>query len=248
MKHFRPTRLHSFIVALILLTLACSSATPEPQVTDTPLPPPTHTPRPTATPRPTQTPNLAATEQYEEFGALLDSFLEAGYIDSTDGEIKELDTFNESWPQINWYQWWPVSETFGDFVFKGHFEWSTASATPEDSGCGIVFGVQENNDHYGVFLTHNRILFLMNRGTYSYEVGKTRGSGRVNFTNPAESDFAIAVKGQSAFVVVDDVATEYTLSADQTTKGQFAYSLLSGTNKEYGTRCEMSDLMLWQAR
>jgi hypothetical protein len=85
----------------------------------------------------------------------------------------------------------------------------------------------------------------MKRGSGVYQVGKTRGSGRANFDNPAEADFAIAVKGKSAFVSVDGEVTEYTLSADQTTKGEYGVTLLSGTNSDYGTRCEMTDVMFW---
>jgi len=237
------------IVVLLVSALACSGGgAVVPESTETPLPTSTNTPKPTATPRPTKTPNLVATRQHEEFQSLLQTFEENGYIESTDGSIVELDPFKESWAQINWYQWWTLTETDGDFVFEGHLEWTTASSTPEDSGCGIVFGVQDNNDHYAVFLANSRIVFLMARGTYSYEVGKTQGSGRANFDNPAEADFAVAAKGQSAYVSVNGDVTQYTLSADQTTEGDIGLSLLSGTNRDYGTRCEMTDMMLWRAK
>ncbi|GAB4504577.1 MAG: hypothetical protein Fur0043_15710 [Anaerolineales bacterium] len=109
----------------------------------------------------------------------------------------------------------------------------------------MVFGIQDNDDHYAAFLDKSRILFLMSRGPSVYLVGKTRGSGRVNFGNPAEADFAIAVKGQKAYVSVDGDVTEYTLSVDQPSSGRFGLTLLSGTNSGYGTRCEMTDLILW---
>lgn len=67
----------------------------------------------------------------------------------------------------------------------------------------------------------------------------------MNFSNPAEADFALAVKGKSAYVSVDGEVTEYTLSADQGTDGDFALTLLSGTNSGYGTRCEMTDMFLF---
>ena len=88
----------------------------------------------------------------------------------------------------------------------------------------------------------------MSRGANVYEVGKTRGSGRVNFGNPAEADFALAVKGKSAYVSVDGDVTEYTLSQDQSTSGGFALTLLSGTNSGYGTRCEMTDMFLFRPK
>jgi hypothetical protein len=235
------------ILLLLATTVACAGATPEVLPTDTPAATPTHTAKPTFTPRPTKTPNVAATEQYTEFEALIAEFAELGYIGTTQGTIREFDPFSESWAQINWYIWWPVTRTTGDFVFKGHVEWTSAAENPEDSGCGVVFGAQENEDHYSVFLTNNRILFLMARGTYAYEVGKTSGSGRTDFENPAAADFAVAVREKKSFVLVNGEVTEYTLSADQTTNGEFALSLLSGTNRDYGTRCEMSEMMMWRA-
>ena len=172
----------------------------------------------------------------------------AHYVSTTEGDIYSIDPFKEEWAQIGWYQWWPFNDNISDFVFKAHFNWSTASDTPDESGCGFVFGIQENGDHYSVFLDKSRILFMMKRGTYAYMVGKTRGPGRTNFGNPAEADFVLSVKGQSAFVSVDGEVTEYTLSADQTSAGDYGLTLLSGTNSGYGTRCEMNDILMWTAK
>ena len=244
------------MIMLFNLMAACSpAATSVPTVvstataTVTPVPPtPTKTAKPTSTPRPTATPNVAATQQIEDFNTTLKSFKDKGYIASTDGEIAHFDDFNQDWAQLGWYQYWPQQDTKTDFVFKGHLSWSAASDTPEISGCGIVFGLQENQDHYGVFIDKSRILFLMGRGSKVYNVGKTSGSGRLNYGDPAEADLIIAVKGQTAYVSVDGDVTQYTLSQDQTTKGAFALSVLSGTNKDYGTNCKMTDMLLWTAK
>jgi len=88
----------------------------------------------------------------------------------------------------------------------------------------------------------------MGRGSHVYNVGKTRGSGCLNFCDPAESDIIVSVKEQSSYVSVDGDVTEYTLSQDQTTKGAFALSVLSGMNKDYGTRCGMTHMILWTAK
>lgn len=242
---------HAFL-ALVLASLACSmgaspepTETPEPVATNTPQPTPTRTPRPTATSEPTATPDVAATQRVDDFQVLLQTFEENGYIETSEGKISDMPPFEEEWAQIGWYRWWPYDDVSSDFVFKAHFNWSTAIATSDVSGCGFIFGIQENDDHYVVFLDRSRILFLMKRGSGVYQVGKTRGSGRANFENPAEADFAIAVKGQSAFVSVDGEVTQYTLSVDQTTRGDYGVTLLSGTNSDYGTRCEMTDVMFW---
>jgi len=244
----------SVVLVLAFVALACSgqaAPTPTPTVppaTNTPEATATSTPKPTATPKPSATPNVAATQQIEDFNAILQDFMDKGYVTTTEGKIVELDTFEQDWAQLGWYQWWPQQDVTTDFVFKGHMSWSAASNTPEISGCGVIFGLQSNDDHYGVFIDKGRILFLMGRGSNVYNVGKTRGSGRLNFSNPAEADVIVAVKGQSTFVSVDGDVTEYTLSQDQTTKGSFALSLLSGTNKDYGTHCEMTEMLLWTAK
>jgi hypothetical protein len=240
------------MIFLFNLMAACSQATPivpTEAATVAPVPAtPTNTPKPTSTPRPTATPNVAATQQIEDFNSTLQSFMDQGYVAGSEGDIAQFDDFSQDWAQLGWYQWSPLEDVQSDFVFKGHISWSTASATPEISGCGITFGLQENQDHYAVFIDKSRILFLMGRGANVYNVGKTRGSGHLNFGSPAEADLVVSVKGQSAYVSVDGDVTEYTLSADQTTRGVFALSVLSGTNKDYGTRCEMTDILLWTAK
>jgi hypothetical protein len=247
----QPNRFVYALLVLVITISACSTTTPAtptvPAATDTPLPSatPTNTAKPTSTPRPTATPDIIATQKVDDFQNLLDSFVELGHIETTEGKITELSPFEEEWAQLGWYRWWPYDDVNSDFVFKAHFNWSTAMATNDESGCGFIFGIQENGDHYSVFLDKSRILFLMKRASKVYLVGKTRGSGRANFGNPAEADFAMAVKGQSAFVSVDGEVTEYTLSVDQSSRGEFGATLLSGTNRDYGTRCEMTDVMFW---
>ena len=243
-----------FLFSLLLaVSIACSTAAPAavPTATASPAPPTptaTSTPKPTSTPRPTATPDFAATQEMDARLELLQTYVEAGYISSTVGEFERIDDFHEEWPQLNWYQWWPLHQTttnYGDLVFKAHFAWQTAVRTSDLSGCGIVFGVQPNGDHYAVFIDKARIAFLMNRGGTAYQVGKTSGSGRLSIAEPAEADIAVIINGASAYVLVDGVPTKYTLSADQPSSGEFALSLLSGTNKDFGTRCDITDAYIW---
>lgn len=252
MKRISP--ILSAVMILAFVTMACSqtaaptaTATAVPP-TNTPEPTATNTPKPTKTPKPTATPDVAATQVIEDFNATLQDQMDNGYVTTMDGKITQVDDFEQAWAQLGWYQWWPQDDVMNDFVFKSHISWSAASNTPEVSGCGIIFGLQDNDDHYAVFIDKGRILFLMGRGSNIYNVGKTSGSGRLNYGNPAEADLIVTIKGQMAYVSVDGDVTTYTLSADQTSRGTFALSVLSGTNKDYGTRCEMTDSILWVAK
>ena len=81
-------------------------------------------------------------------------------------------------------------------------------------------------------------------------MGATRGTGRVNFGNPFdqpdEADLTLIVKGAYAYVLVDnEVAGEYTLSQSKALQGSVSLALLSSTIKDFGTRCEITNLHVW---
>ena len=255
--HRKPLHtLMSFILVLIVVSLACSTSraapvptnTPEPAATETPSPTATQTPRPSPTLRPTKTPNLAATERAEALDAEVKAYFEKGYLATTDGRFRELDDFSYDWAQLGWYNWLPIQDGVSDFYLSAHFEWDSAFKNSDISGCGFIFGLQPNDDHYAVFLDRQKIFFLItdNRVGFSKPVGPTRGTGIVKFEYPAEADFTLIVKDAYAYVLVDGkVSAEYTLAQSRSSKGGIGLTVLSGTNKDYGTRCEMTNLHLW---
>jgi hypothetical protein len=246
----------SFILAFIVFSLACSTfqATPaptntaEPTATETITPTATQTPRPSPTPRPTKTPNFAVTKRGEELNAEAKGYFDKGYLSTTEGRFRELDDFNYDWAQLGWYRHFLVQEGVSDFFLSAHFQWDSAYKNSNTSGCGFVFGIQENDDHYAVFLDRQKVLFLItdSRVGFSRTVGPTRGNGVVKFDYPAEADFTLIVKDAYAYVLVNgEVAAEYTLAQSRSSKGALGLTVLSGTNKDYGTRCEMTNLHLW---
>lgn len=203
----------------------------------------------TRTPRPTPTPNLAATQQIEEWGSEVQTYFDAGYLNTTDGSFLKLDDYDVSWARLTSYHWEPLVYSASDFFMSAHFKWSSAYRQADTSGCGFVFATQPNYDQYAVFLDRFKVLFVETEYYYS-SIGTTRGTGRVNFDNPfdqpAEADFTLIVNGAYAYVLVNnEVVGEYTLSQSKILHGKLGLSVLSGTNKDFGTRCEMTNLHLW---
>jgi hypothetical protein len=255
--HRKPLHtLMSFIFVLIVISLACSTSqaasvptnTPEPAATETPSPTATQTPRPSPTLRPTKTPNLAATERAEALDEEVKAYFEKGYLATTDGRFRELDDFSYDWAQLGWYNWLPIQDGVSDFYLSAHFQWDSAFKNSDISGCGFIFGLQPNDDHYAVFLDRQKVFFLItdNRVGFSKPVAPTRGTGIVKFDYPAQADFTLIVKDAYAYVLVDGkVSAEYTLAQSRSSKGGVGLTVLSGTNKDYGTRCEMTNLHLW---
>lgn len=251
----------SILLSLIFLVSACA---PQklPDATSTSVPArtivptatdqltPTKTMVPTNTPRPTATPNLAATQKYDGFNREIQSYYDSGYVARTNGDIEEFDDFAVEWAQLGWYQWYPLGREVSKFAMTAHFKWTSASKNADESGCGFAFDIQPDNGHYAVFLDRSKIIFLdadSSYGSYARSVGKTSGSGRVKFDNPAEADFTLIVNGIDAYVLVNnELIGKYTLSKSRVLQGDVGLTVLSGTNKDYGTRCEMTDIHLFE--
>jgi hypothetical protein len=225
------------------------TSTPQPTATKTLVP--TKTPTPTQTPLPSRTPNLTATQRIGNYTAETQKYFDLGYITTTNGRYVRFEDFNEEWAQLRWYSYWTQKEKASDFFMSAHFKWSSAYRNADVSGCGFVFAIQENGDHFAVFLDRCLIRFLnADKSTYTRRVGVTRGTGLVNFNNPAdqpvEADFTVIVNGTYVYVLVDgEVVGEYSLPQNRILEGNLGLSLLSGTNKDYGTRCEMTNIHAW---
>src|SRR5688572_12644242 len=255
MQPKKPSSLLLFTFLLMIVSIGCSTSVLEPTFTNTPratatsMLTPTQTPTATLTPRPTKTPNLAATQRSEELNDEVQEYYDMGILSTTDGNFLELDDFSIQWAQLGWYHWRPLVYSATDFVMSAHFKWKSAYRSADISGCGFVFGIQPNDDPYAVFLDRAKVFFV-ETGYYYSPIGTTRGTGRVNFDNPfdhpVEADFTLIVKDAYAYVLVDrEVVGEYTLSQSKILKGRVGLALLSGTNKDFGTRCEMTNLHLW---
>lgn len=257
MKIQKSTVLMPLVCVVSLVLSACGAlateaptSTPQPTATKTLVPTATFTP--TATPRPTRTPNVAATQRFEGYNAETQNYFDLGYLSTTEGKFIEYDDYFDEWAQLGWYQWAILDDRASDFFLSAHLKWSSAYRNADISGCGFVFAIQENGDHYAVFLDRSKILFLEADSAYSYSrfVGLTRGTGRVNFDNPAdqpvEADLTVIVNDAYTYVLVDgEVIGEYTLSQSKILNGNLGLTLLSGTNKDFGTRCEMTNLHAW---
>ncbi|HAV78817.1 MAG TPA: hypothetical protein DCX53_15815 [Anaerolineae bacterium] len=244
-----------FMVSVVLSACSFSASELTPVSSDTPAPTatitntPTNTPRPSPTPRPTKTPDLAATQKYNEFNAEAQKYFDLGYLSTGDGRFQEFEDFYYEWAQLGWYQPFIITQNAEDFYISAHFSWESAFRNADDSGCGFAFAIN-NGGHYSVFLDRTKIVFLdadASYGSYALSVGRTRGSGRVKFENPAEADFTLIINDAYAYVLVDgEVIGEYTLSQSRNLRGDIALTVLSGTNKDYGTRCEMTNIRMFR--
>lgn len=253
-----------FFVLITLLLISCAQAQPIPTSTSTlqPSATATITRPPSFTPRPTQTPYLTGTARailaktetqiyFDKWKEETQRYYDLGYLTSIDGSYRKYANFSEEWAQLRWYRWWPLNDVARNFYMSAHFKWSSAYRNADVSGCGFAFAIQENGDHFAVFLDRAKIRFLSaDQSTYTHRLGVTRGTGVVNFNNPAdqpaEANFTVIVRDTYVYVLVDDeVVGEYSLPQSRLLQGNLGLTLLSGTNKDFGTRCEMTNVRAW---
>ena len=245
------------IISILILGMmaACQSltpvATPTPTATFTATSSPTSTPspRPTATFSPfikilpTNTPNATETEAYNSMAAVANAFYEQGYIPSPRGIYSQIDDYVDTWAQIDWYQWTNTPSSPKDFVLTAHMAWQSASKTPNPSGCGITFRIQPNKEHY--------IIFVLSTGyiRFGMRTDKWIDGGFKYYGQPAATgvaDFAMTVVGSRVDVFINDKhINTYTGFQGKMLDGKLGYTVLSGTNTGYGTRCAITQGNLW---
>jgi hypothetical protein len=254
------------ILGIVLATPAQACGTPGSADAATPAPvlltatatktvAPTATRQPTSTPLPSATPDIAATQEIEDAQANIRRYVDQGYLPDGAGAFYPLPDFREELAEINYFDYGDTGyyDPVLDFAVWGDVNWSSAATVhyPEDSGCGFGFRLRDNGDGYTIALANERILFLScNEALWGNEcpvLGKTSGTGKVAFDNPAQARLELVVSRGQAYVMVDnEFIGEYTLYQDRLIEpGYLAYSIISGTNKDYGTRCEITNAGLW---
>jgi hypothetical protein len=254
------TRTPYFVAVLLtiasLLLSSCAALAPaQPTPTNAPVLPsntpkptataiPTSTVTPTITPTPTVTPNATATQQVEQFAAKVKQYHDAGYVSTTDGSYDYLGDISYSWAEIGYYNWHKTKFSPTDFIIKSEVTWNSASAAADSSGCGFVFRIQSNQDHYMFYLSLKGYVEAAtnvgNRwnplGRGSFGIAAQRGTATVT----------LIVEGSTFRALVDDkLVKAFTGLAGKLTTGDLAYTVLSGTNKGYGTSCDFKNTELW---
>jgi hypothetical protein len=255
-----------FLVILGVISLACGISI---NMGETPAvaPPPTQlqqqpvAPLPAIPPQPTiavpPTPNVpqptvgsepSNSEVPADFQQLVERYYNKGYLSSTKGEYHPLDDFSKDWAQINNYDLYETGYYPENFMVTAHFEWQSAIRYPDPSGCGFGFH-RQGDDHY-LFFVDRETVWL---GTWDdsssrfTRIGPTSGDNWVGLGNPGKGDMALIVNQKKAYVVVNnDFKGSYTLDTDWLIgSGELDYTVVSGTNKDYGTRCTMTKVHLW---
>ena len=172
---------------------------------------------------------------------------ESGLLTRTKGKIINLPDFEKEWAQINWYTFRRTGQSPADFIVRADASWESASdkANWWDSGCGFVFREKDVDNHYLAYLDMNGFAHLDR-----VRNGSGTHLGRSNISYPLEkpadsANIMLAAEGNNIYFFVDGYLMLFRQDMSFS-EGDLSVTLLSGTNKDFGTRCQMTNIELWE--
>jgi len=187
----------------------------------------------------------AATVQAQPMFDLIQGLYSDGYLSRTDGTYFTIPDYDQSWAQINWYQWYYTGFSPTDFVIKADASWDSASTTANwwNSGCGFVFREDEVENHYLAYLALNgRVYFYRSVNNVYAPLGSSY-YGKLS-THEGHAQIMLVVEGINITFFVDGEKV-HTRQDQGLASGNLDLTLLSGINTGFGTRCRMVNIELW---
>ena len=187
-----------------------------------------------------------ATTQAQSLSDTVMQLAAEGYLTRTAGRYYQLDDFSEDWAQLDWYQWWPTGHSPDDFVIRADTLWQSASTTANwfSSGCGFVFREQDYDDHYLMYLGLDGLVTMARVRNGNGSLVGQESYGRVDTPNGSAQVMLVAEK--NTFIYFVNGKRVLTRQDAGLETGTLNLTLLSGTNKSYGTRCTMTNIELWE--
>lgn len=183
-------------------------------------------------------------EADEAFHDLLSELHEDRVVSDISGDYTYYGDYEDEWAQIDYYQW-VTFEQSNRFVLSANISWQSASQTPNyfAAGCGVIFNEGDGNSNHLlasirmdglVYFTGYRNHNYLSYGTYRYGPASTKGS----------YDFVLVVDNGKASVYLD--GRRIVQKAELPVMGDgVGLCTLSGTNKDYGTRCTYKDIFFY---
>lgn len=172
--------------------------------------------------------------------------LRAGLIEDDFGRTVSMDDYSRDWAQLGWFSWTYTDESAGNFILRTDAAWESASATADwyNSGCGIVFRLESNDNFYVAIAQMDGIIrILQNYNGSLYTIGSS--VDRYPFETPADGANLMLVTEGSKLMVFIDGQLMLTVLDSAFTAGRLAMTIFSGTNAGFGTRCRMENVELY---
>lgn len=167
----------------------------------------------------------------------LQELYEEGLISSPQGKFIALDDWTEAVAKINYVSLWPTGYKPDTFVIRANSSWESSSDTTNwfDSGCGFVFGEQDKYNFHLIYLGLDGNVHYSRWVDNNGEVIAEDHYGEVGIPD-GSADILLAVDGRNFSFYIKG---EPVINSSDTwlNPGALSFTIMSGTNKGFGTRC-----------
>ena len=181
------------------------------------------------------------TEMDEIMNADLQFLIDQGVISGIKEEYIPFEDISREFAQINYFSWWNTDYAPTNFVIRSDVNWQSASdsANWPFSGCGWVFGEKDSDNFHMAFLSLDGYGFLKKWVDGKEEVVVKQRYGNVDIPQGSAKLLLSVQNDRAAFYVNGEEM--YNIYDGNIDPGKLSFTVLSGTNSGFGTRCEWSN-------
>jgi hypothetical protein len=180
---------------------------------------------------------------------LLDKLVADGHLTGTAGKYMLLPDFSEGLAMLNFIAPYPAMVSPKNFVLRTDLAWESASKTADwnASACGFIFHVGKDGSFYSASLAlDGYVQMTQHKPNYSYVTDIGKGYyGKLDVPK-GSAKFVLVVTIDQITVFINDKMVKSFQSNLLYTSGGLSYSITSGTNKDFGMRCTMTNIELWE--
>lgn len=186
-------------------------------------------------------PAVDMTEMDEIMNADLQFLIEKGVISGIKEEYVPFEDISREFAQINYFSWWPTDYEPSNFVIRSDVSWESASDTANwpFSGCGWVFGEKDKDNFHMAYLSMDGYGLLKKWVDGKEEVVVKQRYGNVDIPQ-GSAELLLSVQDDRAAFYVNGEEM-YNIYDGNIDPGTLSFTVLSGTNKGFGTRCEWTN-------
>jgi hypothetical protein len=188
---------------------------------------------------------LRETQQAEPLFEWVQKLFNEGISTTTEGKYFRVPDFNQSVAQLGQGFYWDSGFSANNFLLSASVALSSGSdkANWQDSSCGFIFG-EENNRNYDLAdVAMDGNIYMWNCRGGSCKAMAVKKYGPPMIPN-GKADVTLMVFEKHIHFYVD--GQEIVSATDlRYVEGNIAYLMRSGTNKDFGTRCQMTNIGLW---
>jgi predicted small lipoprotein YifL len=192
------------------------------------------------------------TAQAQPMFDLVQRLFTDGYLTSTDGTYTHMEDFDESEAKINYIHWYPTGADPQNFVIRADMAWESASDKADwwNSGCGFIFHVSPDDAFYSAELDLDGYVRLgTHRAGFSYVEAMGQSFYGTLDKLKGNATFMMVVNNSDGILVfINEELVHRYKGVLKLARGDLYYSLTSGTNKGFGTRCQMTNVDLWELK